>query len=637
MQEPSGFKPFVPADKVVPEFTITSVLLGALLAVVFGAANAYLGLRVGMTVAASIPAAVISMGVVRFILKKDSILENNMVQTIGSAGESVAAGAIFTLPAMFMLMQEWGVGVPSLLEIFLITFCGGTLGVLFMIPLRRALIVKEHGTLPYPEGTACSEVLLAGEEGGSKASAVFAGMGTAGLAKFLSDGLQIFPSRVHHELSVYKGAGIGVDVTPALLGVGYICGHQVASYMLAGSLLSWYILMPLLYLFGGETVIYPATIALVEMDSMAIWDNYIKYIGAGAIAAGGIISLIRSTPMIIGTFWESLKGYRQNLTWRTPRRTDLDLPKKAVLLGVISLLLLIWVTPPIRISPTGAIVIAIFGFFFATVSARMVGVVGSSNNLISGMTITTLIFSTWILKSTGEIGPAGMLSAIAVSSVICIIVAIAGDTSQDLKTGYILGATPRRQQLGELFGVLVASLTIGVVLYLLDAAWTFGSTALPAPQATLMKLIAEGVMSGNLPWGLIFAGIGIAITISVLRLPIVPFAVGLYLPVHLTLPIMIGGLVRLCCERRRRHSEQEKKDALANGLLYASGMIAGEGLVGVLLAVLAIIPFGTSNLLGQISLSAHFSIHTVGALIVLFLLTIALFRYSFWYESDQII
>ena len=301
-EETDDFQPFIPADKIVPEFTVTSIVLGVLLAVVFGAANAYLGLRVGMTISASIPAAVISMGIIRMVLRKDSILENNMVQTIGSAGESIAAGAIFTLPAMFIWMQEWGEGTPSLLEITLIALVGGILGILFMIPLRKALIVEEHAVLPYPEGTACAEVLLAGEEGGSKASAVFTGLGAAAGYKLISDGFKLFPSSLNYDITAYKGSAVGIDLLPALVGVGYICGPRISSYMLAGGVMSWLVMMPMLSMFGGDQIFFPATDPVSALSPSGLWSNYIRYIGAGAVAAGGIISLVKSFPLIIKTF-----------------------------------------------------------------------------------------------------------------------------------------------------------------------------------------------------------------------------------------------------------------------------------------------------------------------------------------------
>lgn len=599
MNENKEFKPFVPADKTMPEFTVTSIILGVLLAIIFGGANAYLGLRVGMTVSASIPAAVISMGVIRFILKKTSILENNMVQTIGSAGESVAAGAIFTLPALFLWAKEWGTAAPSLVEITIISFIGGALGILFMVPLRKALIVQEHGTLPYPEGKACAEVLVAGEEGGAKASTVFAGLGIAAAYKFVTDGLKVFPSEVHYEIPAYKGSGFGADVLPALLGVGFICGPKISSYLFAGGMLGWFVLMPLIVLFGANITLFPADISVAELyakgGSFAIWSNYIKYIGAGAVACGGILSLIKSLPLIIRTFKDALKGFGKGEA--TNERTNLDLDMKFIIIGVVVLALAIWAVPVIPINLFGAFLVVIFGFFFATVSSRMVGLVGSSNNPISGMTIATLLVATLALKATGVVGQAGMTAAIAIGGVICIVSAIAGDTSQDLKTGYILGSTPKKQQIGELIGVLSSSIAIGGVLYLLDKAWGYGSTQLPAPQATLMKMIVEGVMDGNLPWTLVGIGAFIAIIVEILGIPVLPFTIGLYLPVHLSVPMLLGGLVRWALEKKHR---EDSKGVVENGILYSSGLIAGEGLVGIMLAILAIIRVTEEKSVGDV-------------------------------------
>ena len=546
MSNEKEFKPFISADKNLPELTVVSVILGIFLAVVFGAANAYLGLRVGMTVSASIPAAVISMGVIRIILRRDSILENNIVQTIGSAGESLAAGAIFTLPALFMWASDGLTEAPSLVEISLIALVGGVIGVLFMIPLRSALIVQEHGVLPYPEGKACAEVLMAGEEGGAKAGLVFKGLGLAAAYKFVADGLKVFPSEVDFQIDSYKGSGIGMDVLPALLGVGYICGPQVSSYLLAGGTVAWFVLMPLIVLFGGNAVLYPADVSVVELfaqqGTWGIWKNYIRYIGAGAVAAGGILSLIKSLPLIIRTFKQAVKGFgvKADGTGRTSR----DIPMQFVLLGIGVMAIIMWLVPAVPVSFLGAIIIIVFGFFFATVSSRMVGLVGSSNNPVSGMAIATLLIATILLKATGTIGISGMVAAIAIGSVICIIAAIAGDTSQDLKTGYIVGSTPIKQQIGELIGVVASALAIGGVLYLLGRAWEYGGTEIPAPQATLMKMVVEGVMGGNLPWTLVFVGVGIAIVVEILRIPVLPFAVGLYLPIHLSTPMMVGGAIK---------------------------------------------------------------------------------------------
>ena len=629
-----AFKPFVPANKIVPEFTVTSVILGAIIALIFGAANAYLGLRVGMTVSASIPAAVISMGILRMILKGESILENNIVQTIGSARESLAAGAIFTLPAMFIWMKEWGIGSPSLIEIALIALCGGLLGVFFMIPLRKALIVKEHGVLPYPEGTACAEVLLAGEEGGSKASVVFAGLGISAVYKFIADGLKVFPSEIEWAIPGYTNCAIGIDVLPALVGVGYICGYKISGYMFSGALVGWFVLIPMISLFGGDVVLYPATDPISSLDYWGIWDSYIRYIGAGAVAFGGILSLIKSLPLIVDTFRKAMKDYSIKGESST-LRTDNDMSMKVVLLGSLAVIISIWLIPTIPVNLLGAVLIAVFGFFFATVSSRLVGLVGSSNNPVSGMAIATLLISTLALKASGLVGREGMLGSIAIGSIICIIAAIAGDASQDLKTGYIVGATPKKQQMGELVGVLISAITIGAVLYLLDTAWGFGSKDIPAPQATLMKLVVEGVMDGNLPWPLIFAGASIGLAVEVLGIPILPFAVGLYLPIHLSAGIMVGGLVRLFTENRKKSSEAEKKAQVDRGILYTSGLIAGEGLVGVLLAIFALINVGGNSLADIINLSEKVNFGQIGALVFFAVLVYTLLKYTIFYKEKE--
>jgi len=632
--EEKEFKPFVSSDTVLPELTPVSIFLGIILAIVFGGANAYLGLRVGMTVSASIPAAVVSMGVIRILLKRDSILENNIVQTIGSAGESVAAGAIFTLPAMFLWSEQWGTDSPSLFEIFFISVCGGLLGILFMVPLRKALIVKEHNNLPYPEGKACAEVLLAGESGGNKSNKVFAGLGISALYKFIADGLKLFPSEVHYELNYYKGSAVGIDVLPALLGVGYICGARISSYMFSGGVLAWLVVIPLIALFGSGAVIFPSDIPINDLDSFGLWSNYVRYIGAGAVAAGGIISLIKSMPLIAVTFTQALKDYSNKDFGNKNIRCDRDLPLKLIISMIIVLILIIWIIPIIPVTLVGAVIIAVFGFFFATVSSRLVGLVGSSNNPVSGMTIATLLISTIILKATGNIGYSGMVGAISIGSIICIISAIAGDTSQDLKTGYILGATPANQQKGEFIGVIISSLTIGSVLFLLNKAWGYGSANLPAPQATLMKMVVEGVMNGNLPWSLVAVGCLIAITIEIIGIPVLPFAVGLYLPIHLSAGIMVGGLLRLFIEQKGGISEENRKSSIENGILYTSGMIAGEGIVGILLAVLAVIPFKSGTLDEFVNVSEYINFGNIGALVV-FVLFILLILKSIYIKSGK--
>ena len=418
MNDNKDFKPYIPAEKITPEFTATSIIMGLILAVVFGAANAYLGLRVGMTISASIPSAVISMGVIRVIMKKNSILESNMVQTIGSAGESLAAGAIFTMPALFLWAEEGLCDKPGLVEITLIALCGGILGVLFMVPLRNALIVKEHATLSYPEGTACADVLLAGEEGGSNAATVFSGMGIAAIFKFVVDGLKVVPADVAAAFKSFKGE-IGMEVYPALLGVGYIVGPKIASFMFVGSLIGWMVIVPLICLFGPDTWLYPAdqgvTIAQLYADggASAIWTKYVKYIGAGAIATGGIISLIKSLPLIVKTFRDSMRDMKGGTTKGT-LRTEQDISMATILIGIVAMVFIIWIVPAIPVNLLGAALIVVFGFFFATVSARMVGMIGSSNNPVSGMAIATLLIATMAIKASGQTGIDGMKGAIAI-------------------------------------------------------------------------------------------------------------------------------------------------------------------------------------------------------------------------------
>ena len=635
MDNKNEFKPYIPASKVTPEITVASVVMGILLAVVFGAANAYLGLRVGMTVSASIPAAVIAMGVIRIIMRKNSILESNIVQTVGSAGESLAAGAIFTLPALFLWAAEGKMDKPSMIEITLISLLGGLLGVFFMVPLRNALIVKEHGVLPYPEGTACAEVLLAGEKGGANAGTVFAGMGFAALFKFIIDGLKVVSGEISLKFKGYAGE-IGTQIYPAVMSVGFICGPRISSYMFAGGLLSWMVIIPLIVLFGSEIVLYPGTVSIGEMfaesGASGIWSTYIRYIGAGALAAGGIISLIKSLPLIVKTFAGAMKSI-SGAGASSNERTAQDINIKIVIIAILVLTLLVWLIPAIPVSLLGAFIVVIFGFFFATVSSRMVGLVGSSNNPVSGMAIATLLIATLILKVTGAEGAAGMASAIAIGSIICIVSAIAGDTSQDLKTGYILGATPKKQQFGEILGVTASALAIGGTLYILDSAWGFGSDELGAPQATLMKLIIEGVMGGNLPWGLVLIGVCIALVVELIGIPVLPFAIGVYLPVQLNACIMIGGVIRLAMEKLKK-SEDEKKEIINDGVLFCSGMIAGEGLVGILLALLAV--FGVDKF---VDLGSKFNIPTpvltIGGIVLFAIIIFTVLKFSMWKKRDK--
>lgn len=598
------YEPYIPASKSQKELTWVAIITGVILAIVFGAANAYLGLKVGMTVSASIPAAVISMAIIRGIMRRDSILENNMVQTMGSAGESLAAGVIFTLPALFLWADS-----PSLTRIALISAIGGVLGVLMMIILRRFLIVKEHGKLPYPEGTACAEVLVAGEVGGSSAKIVFGGLGLGALIKLVSDGMKFFNYEVQYTFAVssYKKATVGMDLLPALAGVGFIIGPRISAYMLSGALLGWLGFIPFIAYFGEYIAqpIYPAADPISTMGSGDIWNYYIRYIGAGAVAMGGFISLIKSLPIIFTAFKGAVGGLTAGFDAQNIKRTDRDLPMNFVMIGTLVLVAIIAFSHLIPVGFIGGVLIAVFGFFFVTVSSRLVGIVGSSSNPISGMTIATLLFTTIVLKMMGFSGMEGMVGALSVGAIVCIAAAIAGDTSQDLKTGFLVGATPQKQQIGELIAVIASALVIGFVLVILNNAYGFGSRELAAPQATLMKLVIEGIMEGNLPWPLVFVGMATGLMVEMLGIASLPFAVGLYLPIHLSTPIMLGGLLRYGVSRQS-NDEKTKKEKEERGILYGSGLIAGEGLMGVILAVYIAIVEGDEALISSSFLQAVF-------------------------------
>ncbi|AZB41007.1 oligopeptide transporter, OPT family [Bacillus sp. FJAT-42376] len=578
------FVPYVPSSKSLPELTVTAIVLGIILAVVFGAANAYLGLRIGLTVSASIPAAVISMAILRGLFRRNSILENNIVQTMTTAGEAVGAGAVFTLPALFL----WDVDVSQGLIIFVV-LTGGFLGVFMMVPLRQLLIVREHEILPYPEGTACAEVLKSGEEGGNSAKLIGLGLLIGGAFKALGDGFKLFKTEVETGITNFKNAVIGIDTLPALLGVGYIIGPRVAGQMLGGGLLAWIVLIPAIGFFGGgsDAAIFPAEAPISELDAWGIWEGYIRYIGAGAVAVAGLITLVKSLPTLFSSAFATFKGVRDNRgnLKAAPIRTEQDIPMKYVLLGILALVLIIAFVPVTHIGIIGAVAIAIFGFLFVSVASRIVGVVGSSSSPVSGMTIATLLIVTVVYKATGFSGMDGMVAALLVAAIICTALAVAGDISQDLKTGYIVGGTPWKQQVAMMIGVVASGSLIGFILILMDNAYTMGSADLPAPKAALMKILAEGVLGGDLPWDLIFIGAAIAVTLEFFGMNSLVVAVGIYLPVHVSTPIMIGGFVRFFIEKFSKNKEvlAERTD---RGTLFASGLIAGEALIGVVIAIL---------------------------------------------------
>ncbi|WP_091742731.1 OPT family oligopeptide transporter [Marininema mesophilum] len=581
----TGFVPYVSADKTLPELTWIACVLGIVLAVVFGAANAYLGLKIGLTVSASIPAAVISMGILRGIFRRESILENNIVQTITTAGEAIGTGAVFTLPALFL----WDLN-PSQAMIAFIVLTGGFLGVFMMIPLRRLLIVNEHETLPYPEGTACAEVLKSGETGGKNARLIAVGFLVGGLVKALGDGFMLFKTEIETQIGKFKNAVIGLDTFPALLGVGYIIGPRIAGQMMAGGLLAWVVFIPLISFFGAGTgqTIFPAEAPIAKLDAWGIWKGYITYIGAGAVAVAGLITMVKTLPTLVTSIGETMRSARKNKQGgQGLARTDRDIPMKWVGIGVLVVVLILAFTPLTNVGVIGALSIAVFGFLFVAVSSRIVGIVGSSSSPVSGMTIATILIVTFIFKATGMSGMHGMMAALIIGAVVCTALAVSGDISQDLKTGHLVGGTPWKQQIAMMIGVVASGLVIGMVLVILNQAYGVGSKELLAPKAVLMKTIIEGIMKGDLPWDLIFIGAGIAIVIEFLGLNSLVVAVGVYLPIHVSTPIVVGGAIRWLIDL---FSKEEGVRKLRNdaGVLFASGLIAGESLIGVVIAILIV-------------------------------------------------
>jgi putative OPT family oligopeptide transporter len=595
----SAFQPYVPASQSPAEFTLKAIVIGALFGLLFGASTVYLGLRAGLTVSASIPIAVLAISVLKR-LGGSTILENNIVQTIGSAGESVAGGVVFTVPALIFLAS--GPEYFNYFQITMLTLIGGILGVLMMVPLRRALIVKEHGVLPYPEGTACAEVLVAGERGGKLAALVFSGLAVGGLWKALSWVFNLFRTEVGYTVprtSQFPNATLNIDISPEYLGVGYVIGPRIAGTMFAGGVLSWLVLLPLLSILGAYITVpfppihpnfanNPATgqpFLISEMAPGQLWSAYIRYIGAGAVLASGLITLARTIPTIVSSAVEGLKGFGAAGAGAAQLRTDRELPMSVVLIGTLLCALLIAFAPrmPLQGNLLAAILIIIFGFLFATVSSRITGLIGTSSNPISGMTIATLILTCLLFVGLGWTGDTYGPVAICVGAVVCIAAANAGNTSQDLKTGYLVGATPLYQQLGLIVGVLVSAFSIGLTTLYLHRVFGIGSEAIAAPQATLMATIIKGLLNQNLPWGLVLVGVFVSVTLELCGIHSLSFAVGSYLPIATTAPIFAGGLVRWWVERSTGATTESE---LGSGTLFSSGLIAGGSICGILYAVL---------------------------------------------------
>ncbi|MEB3196692.1 MAG: oligopeptide transporter, OPT family, partial [Candidatus Sericytochromatia bacterium] len=654
---PLPFRPFVSPDEAPREFTWRAVLLGALLGIVFAASSVYLALKVGMTVSASIPIAVLSITLFRLI-GRATVLENNIVQTTGSAGESLAAGVAFTLPALLLLGQEL-----ELVRVMMVALLGGLLGVLMMIPLRKGLIVQEHGRLTYPEGTACAEVLIVGEQGGTQARTVFAGFFVGALYKLLNATLHLWKEVPERVFTAFKGASIGAEISPELLGVGYIIGPRTAATMMAGGVLSFLVLIPAIAMFGeGLTQpMFPASKLIKDMSPSDIRNAYILYIGAGAVATGGIISLVRSLPLIWRAFAQGVSRLWASRAGAAPARereprTEQDLPMGVVVVGSLALVGAIWLAPMLQMHAVSAVLIVGFGFFFTTVSSRITGELGSSSNPISGMTVATLLITCLLFLAVGWTGPSYQVMALTTAAIVCVAASNGGTTSQDLKTGFLLGGTPRLQQIAISVGVITSALFIGWTLLFLNEAYTtvvprqypaytaalpsgaplregpdgrqyrehfvpaatsgvpvgrylvdeagaiaylvdpgIGGvvtevngqpvTKLDAPKARLFSMIIDGILSQKLPWGLVLIGVCLALMMELVGVAALPFAVGVYLPIATSVPVMVGGLIRFAVDRRQRQGNQASD--FAPGMLLASGLIAGGSIAGILVAAIA--------------------------------------------------
>ncbi|HTK82403.1 MAG TPA: oligopeptide transporter, OPT family [Bacteroidota bacterium] len=601
----SSFQPFVAAETVMAEFSLKAVLLGAFFGLIFGAATVYLALRAGLTVSASIPIAVLAIAVFKRV-GKSTILENNIVQTIGSAGESIAAGVAFTFPALIFL--SGGENYFNYFNILTLAFVGGILGVLFMVPLRRSLIVKEHGVLPYPEGAACADVLVAGEKGGSMAKRLFAGLGIAVAYKTLMSVLGLWkdvPGYTTPRGSSYPNANLSAEITPEYMGVGYIIGPRIAGVLVAGGVLSYMVLIPLIAFIGDSlpAILKPAGKLIKDMSPSEIRGGYVRYIGAGAVAAGGLITLIKTLPTIVSAFKDSFKSMQEHRSGVKLSRTERDLPITYVVIGSVLLVLIIALLPQMPGTFPGTLLmgllIVIFGFFFVTVSSRIVGIIGSSNNPISGMTIATLMATCLIFVSIGWKGDIFQSVALVVGGIVCIAAANAGATSQDLKTGYIVGATPIWQQIGLIIGVLVSTFAVGMTLQWIDGSMAYkgiphaiGTEKFAAPQATLMATIIKGLLAQDLPWALVFIGMAISVVVELCGIRSLSFAVGVYLPLSTTAPIFAGGALKALVDRIQKKKEESE---VSPGMLYSTGLVAGGSLTGVLIAILSGITFMTMS------------------------------------------
>ena len=585
----------MPTSRVAPEtsvaeFTLKAVVAGVALGIVFGAANAYLGLRVGLTVSASIPAAVMTVAMFRLFRANATILEANLSQTIGSASTSLASGTIFTIPALFM----WNM-VPPYLQVVVLSYLGAVLGLAAMIPLRRMLVVQSHDELPYPEGTACAEVLRATVGGSTESAWIFRGMALGAAIKLALSIAFLTPSSVHTLVPFLPKAELAVELAPALLGVGFILGYRQSGVLVSGSLVSAIVLTPLIAIVGAALVspLPPEPTRLIaDMSANDIWARYVRYVGAGAVAAGGIITVLKALPSMAAAFMAVARGMKTtspNGRPAAPPDTDRDLPGTFVAGAILFVVVVAGVVPGVFAGGMGPVQravcaagVGVFGILFVAVAARIVGIVGVSSQPTSGITLITLLGVASVFAAAGWTDDSARAAVLTVGTIVAVAASKAGDISQDLKTGYLVGATPARQQFGQLIGASFACWAVAATVILLGSVYTFGSRDIPAPQATLMKTIIEGVLAGALPWGLVLSGAGLAVAAFLCSVSPLAFAIGVYLPLATMAAIFVGGCVRAFAERGMKAGE--KKEGADPGILAASGLVAGEGLAGVLVA-----------------------------------------------------
>lgn len=571
--------PYIAPDRREPELTARALLLGTLLSLAFGMVNAYLALKVGLTVSASIPAAVLSMALLRGVLRRGTILENNVVQTTASAGDSLAAGVAFTIPALILLGYD-----PGAFQIFLLAATAGLLGILMLVPLRHELTVREHAALPFPEGTACATVLIAGDRGHAAARPVFTGIALGALYQFAARGLQLWNPGVFVSVPALHKAAFGAELTPLFLGVGFLVGARIAAIMLAGGVLAWLVLIPLFDALAGSAA--GALLGLPDdlsgQNARQIWSGQVRFVGAGAVACGGLWSVARALP-VMGRALTSLFAAARRGDGVHAIRTERDLPAALVIGGTVALGLVLWLIPASGMRAPEVLLALLFSFLFVVVSGQIVGLIGTTAQPISGMTITALLVTAAVLAALGYDGRAGVAATLCVAAVVCSAAALAGDTVQDLKCGALVGATPRALEIGQLVGVLAAAVRAGWLLFVLHQAYELGSAALPAPQAQLMATLASGVMQGELPWALLLLGMLLAAIAELAGIASLPFAIGLYLPITTTASLIVGGLI---ARRWRRTGDDDP------ATLFASGLIAGDALLGIGLALLIVAGYG---------------------------------------------